>query len=153
EEMLHLDLELIKDGKKHHRDQARAEVIAKLGNELVARGVAQHQVEEDDVGSPFDRGFMGRAPVVDRDALEAGPFEHPLHETEHLVVIVDHQRDVAMDQSGAGAVRRRGHRHAICPARGSFSVSAMARSAAERTSWMSALTASGSLVSSAISSL
>src|SRR5947208_134146 len=80
-----------------------------------------------------------------------------LGEPQHLLVVVDDERDVAVDQRGVGPVRRRARPsrncHAVLPGRGNLSVRRMARSAAVRTSWMSALTASGSLVSSAISSL
>src|SRR3989442_7698751 len=30
---------------------------------------------------------IGRDPVGDRDAIEAGPLAHPIHETAHLIII------------------------------------------------------------------
>src|SRR2546427_13094798 len=150
--MLDLVFEGVATRQKHDRDQTRPEVLAELRHDLVARRVAQHQVEKDDVGPPLHSGFMGGGSVVDGDALETRALEHALDEPEHLVVVVDDKRDVAVHQSGTCAVRRRGDCHAACPL-GSFSVSAIARSAAARTSWISALIASGSLASSAISSL
>src|ERR1700694_2327023 len=158
EQVLHLVLERVADGEKDDGYQTRAKVVAKLGHDLVARHVAEHQVEQDDVGPPVDRRFVRRAPVVDGDALESRTVEHPLDESQHLVVVVDHQDDLATDQRGLGPVRggaRPSHDgHVVGPGgRGSFSVSAIARSAAALTSWMSARMASGSSSSSPINSL
>src|ERR1700694_4220250 len=158
EQVLHLVLERVADGEKDDGYQTRAKVVAKLGHDLVARHVAEHQVEREHVARPVARRFVPRAPVVDGDALESRTVEHPLAQSQHLVVVVDHQDDLATDQRGLGPVRggaRPSHDgHVVGPGgRGSFSVSAIARSAAALTSWMSARMASGSSSSSPINSL
>src|SRR5216117_1754240 len=91
---------------------------------------------------------MRAAAVADGDALEARALEHALDQPQDLLVVVDDKGDVAMDERGVRPVAGRAgpsrDRHgATCPCRGSCSVSAMARAAAVRTSWTSALTASG----------
>src|SRR5207302_9139394 len=111
-----------------------------------------------DVWPPLDSRIVGGMPIVDGDALETGAFQHALDQTQDLVVVIDHQRDVAVDQGGLRSVRRRVDSpcdgHVACwPVRGSFSVSRIARSAAALTSWMSARIASGSFSSSPMSSL
>ena len=40
------------------RDQASTKVLADLGQDLVAGGRTEHEVEQDDVRPPLDRGLM-----------------------------------------------------------------------------------------------
>src|SRR5229473_596192 len=167
EEVVDLVLERAADGQENNGDQPRAEVLAQLEQDLLARGRAEHEVEHDDVRTPVHRGVVRHVAVADGHALEARPFEDALEELEHLLVVVDDEDEIstrlghlrrclacgarpahgthdipaAGSESGASARRRR-----------SWSTSSSARSAAVRISAMSALTASGSLVSSAISS-
>src|ERR1700674_2601997 len=164
EQVLDLVFQRSTNGQKHDRDQARTEVAADLGEDLVARRVAEHQVEQDDVRPRLHRRVMRQVAVADDHALETRALEDTLEQPLHLLVVIDYEDDFAMwhgnarsglllgryfsryvhdaPESGVGGTGRR-----------SFSVSAIARSAAWRTSWMSVFTAAGSSVSSAISSL
>src|SRR5260370_41237818 len=148
-------------------DESCAEVLTEVDEYLLTGGCSQHQVENDDVGPPIDGGVMGGLPVAEGDAFEPGPLEHALDELEHLLVVIDHEHQVAI---GLGSLRcggfcrpgssHHGHDISVAPSdstgltrrRRTSSVSSSARSAAVLISTMSALIASGSVVSSAISS-
>src|ERR1700694_2541578 len=166
--MLHLVLERAAHRKENDRDQSRPEVPSDIREDLVAGRGTEHQVEQDDVRPPIDRSVMRRLAVADGHALEPSPLEHALDQPEHLVVVVDHEHELAAGRSalsggghpGVFGLSRDGHGWLAggsesgteAGGRRSFSVNAIARSAATRTSWMSARTASGSPVSSAMSS-
>ncbi len=153
EKVLDLVLQRVADGEEHDRDETGPEVFAKLGHYLVAGRLAEHEVEQDDVRPPLDRRRMREESVAHGHALKAGALEDAFDQAQDLLVVVDDESDVAPDQSRARTVRGR-HGHVVLGSgRGILSVSAIARSAAERTSRMSVFTASGSLASSAMRSL
>ena len=156
EEVLDLVFQRITHGEEDDRDQTGSKVLTELRHDLVAGRVAEHQVEQDDVGAPLDGRVVRAGSLADGHALKARSLEDPLDEAQDLLVVVDHERDVPMRQGGTRMVGAglSHNGHAGCfPGRGSFSVIAIAFSAAALISLMSAFTASGSPVSSAIRSL
>ncbi len=102
QKVLDLVLQRVPHRQEHDRDETRPKVFAELGHDLIAGHVAEHQVEQDDVGTPLDGGVVRGAAFVDSDALEARALEHALDETQHLVVVIDHQCDVTVDQRRMG---------------------------------------------------
>src|SRR5260370_5613415 len=160
--MVDLVLERATHREKDDWDQSCAEVLTQVDEYLLTGGCRQHQVENDDVGPPIDRGVMGGLPVADGDAFEPSSLQHALDELEHLLVVIDHEHQVAIGlRSLRGSGFRRpgsshdGHDIPVAPSestvltrrRRSSSVSSSARSAAVRISTMSALIASGSAAS------
>ena len=95
QQVLDLVLERAAHGQEDDRDQPRAEVLADLGQDLVAGRRAEHEVEQDDVGPPVDGRLVRGLSVADRHALEAGALEHALDQAQHLLVVVDHEHELA----------------------------------------------------------
>src|SRR6185503_8153222 len=148
------------DGEEDDGDEAGAEVLAQIDEDLLAGRRAEHEVEHDDVRSPVDGSPVRGVAVADGDAFETRPLENALDELEHLLVVVDHHDQLTAGfrdhhRGGTPGSRPSDCGHDAGPAsrrRGSFSDRAMALSAARRISAISALTASGSSVSAAINS-
>src|SRR5438477_2349822 len=169
EKMLDFVFERAAHGQEDDGDQSGAEVFAQLGQDRFASRRAEHEVEHDDVWAPVDSGVVRGIAVPDSDTFEAGPLEDALDELQHLLAVVDYEDEVTR---GLRRLRRRrfgglgtsDRSHDVSAGwaswasatavrlRLSFSVSSRARSAAVRISTMSALTASGSLISAATSS-
>src|SRR5579872_7053277 len=113
EQVLDLVLERVAHGQEHDRDQSRAKVLTQLGEDLVAGHVAEHEIQHDDVGPPFDRGLVGGPAVVHGNAFESGSVQDTLDESCDLLVVVDHQHRGAMGRrvGRRGAADASGHAH------------------------------------------
>jgi len=98
QKVLDLVLERVPHGQEDNGDQTRPKVLAQLRHDLVARHVAEHQVEQDDVWPPLDRRLVRGEPIVDGDALETRALKHALDQAQDLLVVIDHERDVAVDE-------------------------------------------------------
>ncbi len=101
EQVLDLVFQRAPHGEEDDRDQPCPEVAPDLGQDLVSGGVAEHQVQQDDVRTPLHRGAVRGPPVADRNALEARALQNASDESQHLLVIVDHEHQLAVGQRRA----------------------------------------------------